>query len=375
MPRTIVLLLLAVACVQRAPGEGTAADQDSTYVMQRVAGNALVLPAGFAIDVFAERLPSARFMAVGPDSSVFVSLTSQGRVVRLVDGDGDGRAEGMTTVLEHLRNPHGLAFRGDTLYVAEEHRVVRGVSPAFRPIEVVVASLPSSGGHATRTVVFRDDEMLVSVGSSCNLCDERDSRRAAVLSFRSDGSDASVFATGLRNSVGLAVHAVTGEVWATNNDRDRLGDDVPPDRVNILRRGGFYGWPQCYLPLTPNPEYQAQAARCADAIGPAVTLPAHTAPLGLTFYGGTRFPAAYRGNLFVALHGSWDRSFPIGYKVIRIPIDGGRVAGDPIDFISGWQVGRRSWGRPVDVLTAPDGSLLISDDQGGRIYRVSYSAR
>jgi len=234
---------------------------------------------------------------------------------------------------------------------------------------VVVAGLPE-GGHWTRTVIFRGDAMFVSIGSSCNLCDERDPRRAAVTRFRPDGTGETRFATGLRNAVGLTVHPETGEIWATNNDRDRLGDDRPPDRVNVLWEGGWYGWPVCYLPDTPNPEYGAQAARCADAIGPAVVLPAHTAPLGLAFYTGTQFPDAYRGDLFVALHGSWDRSFPIGYKVVRVPMDGGRAAGAPEDFIVGWQIGRRSWGRPVDVLVAPDGALLISDDSGGKVYRV-----
>ncbi len=357
---------LLVAC---DAGDGRAGiAPDSGYAMQRVGGNALVLPRGFRITVFAEGLDGVRFLTVGPDGNIYASQPRAGRVVRLEDGDGDGRADTTVTVIDGLQNPHGLAFRADTLYVAEEHRVVRFVPPDGA-LQVVVADLPE-GGHWTRTVIFHGDTMFVSVGSSCNLCDERDPRRAAVTRFWPDGSGEMRFVTGLRNAVGLAVHPETGEIWATNNDRDRLGDDLPPDRVNVLREGGWYGWPVCYLPDTPNPEYRAQAVRCIDAIGPAVVLPAHTAPLGLAFYTGTQFPQAYHGDLFVALHGSWDRSFPVGYKVVRVPMDGGRAAGAPEDFIVGWQIGRRSWGRPVDVLVAPDGALLISDDSGGKVYRV-----
>lgn len=357
------------ACVREgAPPQGASAP-DTSYVMQRVAGNALVLPRGFRIDVFAERLDGVRFMALAADGAVYATLTGAGRVVRLVDA-GTGQLATVDTVATGLRLPHGIAFRGDTMYVAEEHRIVRFLPGADRP-EVVVSGLPEGGVHRTRTLVFRGDEMFVSVGSSCNLCDERDARRAAVLRYLPDGSGEELFATGLRNSVGLAVHPETGALWATNNDRDRLGDDRPPDRVNMLAEGGFYGWPQCYLPDTPNPEYQHEAARCASVIGPAVTLPAHTAPLGLAFYTGSLFPREYHGDLLVALHGSWDRSFPVGYEVVRVPVRGGVPAGEPRAFVSGWQVGRRWWGRPVDVLVLPDGRVLISDDHGGRVFAVA----
>ena len=245
----------------------------------------------------------------------------------------------------------------------------------------MVANLPSDGGHFTRTLLVHQDHLLVSVGSSCNICDEQDHRRAAVVRYNLDGSGETLFADGLRNSVGMTLHPTTGEIWATNNDRDNLGDDVPPDRVNILREGGFYGWPFCYLPHQPNPEYRRVAGRCAEAIGPAVTLPAHSAPLGLAFYVGEMFPTEYRGDLFVALHGSWNRSVPIGYQVVRVRLENGRAAGEPQPFVSGWLEGRRrslgrasgiGWGRPVDVLVMPDGSMLISDDEAGRIYRVTY---
>jgi glucose/arabinose dehydrogenase len=339
--------------------------------MQRLGGNALVVRRGFRVNVFAEDLEGVRFMTRGPDGTVYASLMGAGRVVALPDTDGDGRADRVRDVLTGLDRPHGLAFRGDTLYVAEERRVIL-VVPPDTGVTVVVDGLPGGGNHITRTIAFLGDTLLVSIGSSCNLCDERDPRRAAIMRYDLDGSGEAPYATGLRNSVGLAWEPTTGALWATNNDRDRLGDDRPPDRVNVIRHGGWYGWPQCYLPGTPNPEYAAQADRCATAIGPTVTFPAHSAPLGLTFYTGTGFPEALRGDLFVAFHGSWDRSFPTGYKVVRIPMRDGRPAGEPEDFVAGWQVGRGAWGRPVDVLVAGDGALLISDDYGNRIFRVAY---
>jgi glucose/arabinose dehydrogenase len=349
------------------------------YVQQSLDGHTLTLPQGFKIAVWTEQVPGVRLMALGPDGDVYATLTESGRVVRLPDRDHDGVADSVLPVAEGLNLPHGLAFRGDTLYVAENHRVVRFDRPGAKPT-VVVPNLPSAGGHFTRTILLQGDHLLVSVGSSCNICDEQDRRRAAVVRYDLDGSRETLFATGLRNAVGLALHPLTGDIWASNNDRDNLGDDLPPDRVNVLREGGFYGWPFCYLPNQPNPEYQRTAGPCAEAIGPAVTLPAHTAPLGLAFYTGQMFPPEYRGDLFVALHGSWNRSVPIGYGVVRVHLEQGRPAGAPKTFVSGWREGNadalapaggRVWGRPVDVLVLPDGSLLISDDEGGRIYRVT----
>jgi glucose/arabinose dehydrogenase len=363
--------LAGLACVSEG-GAPAGVPPDSSYVMQRVAGNAVVLPRGFEISVYADRLDGVRFLAVGPDGALYATQTGAGAVVRLLDGDGDGQADATQPIAAGLDGPHGIAFRGDTLYVAEETRILRFMAP-YQTFDVVVEGLPGGGGHSTRTILFRDDHLFVSVGSSCNICDESDARRAAVVRYDLTGGDEHLYATGLRNSVGLALHPETGEIWATNNDRDRLGDDRPPDRVNILRDGGFYGWPQCYLPDTPNPEYQHQAERCSGTIGPTVAFPAHSAPLGLAFYTGSQFPSEYSGDLFVAFHGSWDRSFPTGYKVVRIQVDDGGSGYGLSDFITGWQVGRRSWGRPVDIVVAPDGSLYISDDQGGRIYRVTHS--
>ena len=351
---SLLLLLHLPACVPSG-SEPATDNADSLYTFARVGANALVVRRGFAIEEWVTGLPDARGLALAPDGSVWVTLRNTGRVVRL------GPDRSRTEVFTGLRDPHGIAFRGDTVWVAETHQVFRA-APPYTSADTVIRGLPDDGGHSTRSLVFVADTVLVAIGSSCNLCDESDVRRAAILAFDLDGGHERLYATGLRNSVGLARHPQTGVVWATNNDRDRLGDDLPPDRVNRIVPGGWYGWPDCYLPGTPNPEYRTRATRCADAIGPGIALPAHTAPLGLTFW---------RDALYVGLHGSWDRSFPVGYKVIRVPFRDGEPAGPAEDFIVGWQVRRQSWGRPVDVLAMPDGSLLISDDQGGRIYRVT----
>jgi glucose/arabinose dehydrogenase len=242
----------------------------------------------------------------------------------------------------------------------------------------IVPNLPA-GGHSTRTVVFGPDNLMyVAVGSSCNVCTElvRDSMRAAVTRFNLDGSGGRLFATGLRNSVGLAFNPSTGELWANNNDRDDIGplqtqtDNLPPEHLNILKDGKWYGWPQCYLPGKPNPEYPG--FDCSGVEPPALTVQAHSAPLGLAFYTGATFPADYRGDAFMTYHGSWDRSVPTGAKVVRVHVQNGRpVSAD--DFVTGWQLSNGSrWGRPVGLLVTPDGALLVSDDTGGRIWRVSY---
>ena len=335
----------------------------------------ITVPSGFHIDVFAPPLASARFMTLDPAGTLLVSLPRQGRVVALPDADHDGRADATVTVADGLDHPHGLAFHEGHLYVAETGAVKRfRYDTATRKASegrVVVANLPTGGNHWTRTIVFdREGGMFVSTGSSCNVCDERDRRRAAVVRYNADGSGESLFATGLRNAVGLAVHPTTGVLWATVNERDWRGDDLPPDYVTIVERGRFYGWPSCFAAggkIVPDPDFKAGAERCGSMTLPTVEIQAHSAPLGLAFYTGRQFPAAYHGNLFVAYHGSWNRSVPTGYKIVRIPFAEGK-AGRPEDFATGWISGGLP-GRPVDVLVAPDGALFVSAEA---IYRITY---
>jgi glucose/arabinose dehydrogenase len=360
----LTTLFGAIACRAHEIDDGAIGPRDTVAV----AGHSLFVPPGFSVNVFAEGQNGVRFLALGPDGSVYATLSRSGRIVRLMDANHDGVAEPVVTVLTGLFNPSGMAFRGDTLYFAEQNGVKRLDPGAASP--AVLAALPGGSGHDTRTIAFGPDNLLyVAVGSSCNVCDDAPPR-AAVTRYNLDGSNAHTFATGLRNSVGLAFNPATGELWANNNDRDKLGNDIPPERLNILKDGKWYGWPQCYLPGKPNPEYSG--ADCSGVEPPALTVQAHSAPLGLAFYTGTMFPAEYTGDAFMTFHGSWNRDVPTGAKVVRVRVQNGQPTSSE-DFVTGWQLGDgRRWGRPVSVIVAADGALLVSDDLAGRIWRVTY---
>jgi len=344
-----------------------------------VAGHTLQVPAGFSVRVCAQGLTGVRFLALGPGGAVFATLSDSGKIVCVMDANRDGVAESVATVLSGLFDPSGIAFRGDTLYFSEETAVKR-LDPGSATPVTVVTGLPA-GVHSTRTFAFGPDNRLyVAAGSSCNVCNDAPPR-AAVTRYDLHGSGRHTFATGLRNSVGLAFNPATGELWANNNDRDNFGqqgavndvaktDTLPPEHLNILQDGKWYGWPQCYLPGRQNPEYPT--ADCSTVEPPALTMPAHSAPLGLAFYTGTTFPAGYHGDAFMTYHGSWNRSAPTGAKVVRVRIQNNLPVAVE-DFVSGWQLADGSrWGRPVAVVIAADGALLISDDAGGRIWRVSF---
>ncbi len=382
------LTLLMPALVLAANGCGLAKDasahastdvaRDTTATVATLDGK-LRVPAGFTVSYFARNVADVRFMTVGPDGAVYASQPGQGRIIRLADTNRDGVAEPPTVVVSGLKQPHGLAFHKGALYVANTDGVVKvalgpGMVAAGAP--VYVNNYPSGGGHWSRTIVFgKDSAMYVSVGSSCNLCVETTPERAAVLRFNEDGSGKRVYSSGLRNAVGLAVNPTTGAIWASQNERDNLKPDhenLPPEELNILVDGGDYGWPYCYGDRVPNPEYNDQA-RCNPTVPPALKMQAHSAPLGISFLSNaTMFPADYRGDLLVAFHGSWNRSTPTGAKVVRVHV----VNGKPTiaeDFITGWQdEGGKRWGRPVDILVAADGSVLVSDDDSGTIYRITH---
>jgi glucose/arabinose dehydrogenase len=338
----------------------------------------VTLPPGFGISVFAQDLSDARMMALGPDGEIYVAERGRGRVLRLPDRDGDGVADGVEVAAEGLNGPSSLDFyRDGSLYVGETTRILRLIDPdgdgVFQEEEVIISGLPS-GGHSTRTVLFSPDweHLYVSVGSSCNVCIEEDERRATIMRYNPDGSGAEIYAEGLRNAVGITFRPGTSQLWATNNGRDWLGDDQPPETVYLVEKGDDAGWPRCHAGRIVDPEYGEPGA-CEGVDDPIVEMQAHSAPLGLTFYAGEQFPEAYRGNLFVAFHGSWNRTTPTGYKVVRVPIEDTQ-AGAVRDFAAGWlREDGSKWSRPVDVLTGPDGSLLISDDSAGFIYRVFYA--
>ena len=335
----------------------------------------LKLEKGFKMDKFAAGLGSPRFMAYSPDGVLFATIIKSGKVVALPDKNKDGKADKVITFLNGLKLPHGIKFHDGYLYIGETNRIVRYKYKDFKSgpgkREVVVPDLPA-GGHRTRTILFdTDGNMYVSTGASCNVCVENDKRRAAIMRYEADGSKGEIFATGLRNSVGMTVNPSTGEIWATDNGRDMLGDDLPPDEINIIKKGNNYGWPYCYGNRVPDPKFNSKEY-CRKTTPALLELQAHSAPLGLTFYSAKAFPDEYRGDLFVAYHGSWNRTVPTGYKVVRVKITNGEP-GTIQDFISGWLEGGKSWGRPVDVIVGPEGGLYISDDKGGVIYRVYYS--
>lgn len=336
------------------------------------------LPPGFSIAVFSDQVPGARSLALGPSGTVFVG-TRDSKVYAVVDRDKDGKADEVHTIAQGLNSPNGVAVRQGSLYVAEISRVLRydGIEDRLRDPPrpaVVTESLPSDAHHGWKFIAFSPDGWLyVPVGAPCNVCLKEDPRYASILRMKPDGSGAEVYASGVRNTVGFDFHPQTGELWFTDNGRDLLGDDIPPDELNRAeRKGQHFGFPFCHGGDIADPQFGAQRA-CATFTPPVQRLGPHVAALGMRFYTGSLFPQEYRGQIFIAEHGSWNRSTPIGYRVMLVRLkDGQAVSYEP--FAEGFLVGGKAWGRPVDVLVMPDGALLVSDDRGGAIYRISYRA-
>ena len=343
----------------------------------------LKAPPGFHISVFAET-DGPRMMTFSPGGVLLVSESGEDKVVALPNPKHTGKAERTVTILDHLQEPHGVAFFEGKLYVAESDKVRsydwdEANLHATNPKKLV--DLPSGGGHSTRTLLFHGGKMYVSAGSSCNVCIEKDPRRAAVMEFNPDGSGQRIFAKGLRNAVGLAENQKTDSVWVTVNGRDWLGDDLPPETIYDLgKNGGDAGWPYCYGDRVPDSNFTRPGDdHCRSVLEPKVQMQAHSAPLGLAFYQGSAFPAEYQNNIFVAFHGSWNRSVPTGYKVVRVKLDDkGQPQGGAQDFITGWlapgETKKDRWmGRPVGIVFDGDGAMYLSDDSGGVIYRITYA--
>jgi glucose/arabinose dehydrogenase len=365
---------------RRSVGTGT---RLSTIILPNGSRETLQTPADLRVSLYATGLPNARFMALGPNGDVFVGCWYAGTVSVLLNRNGAKQASRVVTLLSGLDVPHGVAYRSGYLYVTQEDRLSRwrynAAAVSLTDGQRVISGIPAGGRHVTRTVTFGPDgSIYVSVGSSCNECVDA-SNRAVIMKYRADGTGGQVYASGLRNAVGLAFQPGTGRLWAVDNGEDSLGDNIPPDEIDLIKRGGNYGWPYCYGDGQRDPSVAAGAGYCAGTVNPAVALPAHSAPLGMTFSTGTQLPARYRSGVFVAYHGSTYRSQPTGYKVVYIPVNGTHV-GAPQDVVTGWlpagaTSGGAAWGRPVGLLVAPDGSLLISDDQVGAVYRLSAVGR
>lgn len=355
-------------------------------VVPQPADAVLHLPEGFKISIFAEgdfRYP--RWMALAPNGDIFVADSRANSVVVLRDSNKDGKAEERFIFSDKLEQPFGMAFWKDYFYVANTNGIVRF---KYRPGQTKAESEPEKvveltrGGynqHWTRNVLFSPDgkKMYVSIGSESNAEIESDPRRAAVSVYDPDGSNHRIFASGLRNPIGLAFNPANGELWTAVNERDGLGDDLVPDYVTSVKDGAFYGFPFAYIGQNEEPRRKGENPELVKkTIVPDVLLTSHSAALGITFYTGKMFPKEYSGDAFVALHGSWNRAKLTGYKIIRVRFKNGKLVGNQYeDFLTGWLPNEDSnevWGRPVGLLVNSDGSLLIADDGGKKIWRVSY---
>ncbi|MDQ2696347.1 MAG: PQQ-dependent sugar dehydrogenase [Pseudomonadota bacterium] len=336
------------------------------------------LPPGFAIDVYADNVPNARVMALGDKGTLFVSTRNAGNVYALRDEDGDGRAERVITLLKDLQMPNGIALRDGDLYVAAVDRILR-----YDAIEehldappepsLITDSLPDDTAHGWRYIAFGPDgKLYVAVGAPCNICNAPG--YAQIRRMDPDGSPMEVFAEGVRNTVGFTWHPQTGVLWFTDNGRDWLGDDRPPDELNRAPGPGLhFGYPYCHGRDLPDPEF-GRGRNCAEFTPAVQELGPHVAALGVIFYTGGQFPAEYRGQAFIAEHGSWNRSERIGYRISLVTLDGDRaVSYKP--FAEGWLDDGQVHGRPAYLLVLPDGSLLVSDDDAGIIYRIRYSPK
>ncbi len=335
------------------------------------------LPPGFKIELYATGVPNARSLTLSPGGIVFVGSKRAGKVYALVGDGRSDKAREVITIARGLDEPNGVAFHDGSLYVAEVSRVLRYDDIEARlknpPAPVVLSSdLPHTEHHEWRFIGFGPDGWLyVGVGAPCNVCESADKRVASILRMRADGSGMEVYAQGVRNSVGFDWRPKSQEMWFTDNGRDGMGDDIPPDELNYAPRAGMnFGFPYCHGKDIADPQF-GRGHSCAEFVPPEWSLPAHVAAVGMRFYAGGMFPEEYRDGIFIAEHGSWDRSVPTGYRVSRVELND-QQASKYEPFAEGWLMGRMHWGRPVDVLVMPDGALLVSDDYAGAVYRISY---
>jgi glucose/arabinose dehydrogenase len=361
---TVAALALSLMAVSDAPQPSLPLDR-------------IKLPPGFSIEVYASGVKNARSMALGPGGVLFVGTRTGGSVYGLVDENKDQKTDRVHTLATGLTMPNGVAVRDGALYVAEISRVwryddiERSLDAPPKPV-LVSDAFPADRHHGWKFIRFGPDGLLyVPVGAPCNVCERDDPRYASIMRMKPDGSGLEVFASGVRNTVGFDWHPQTNELWFTDNGRDNLGDDIPGDELNHAPvKGLHFGFPYCHEGTLADPQFGATRP-CVDFKPPAQTLGPHVAALGMRFYTGQMFPPEYRNQVFIAEHGSWNRSRKIGYRVMLARLDGDQVVSYQ-PFAEGWLQGQNAWGRPVDVLVMPDGALLGSDDGAGAIYRISY---
>ncbi|HET8727047.1 MAG TPA: PQQ-dependent sugar dehydrogenase [Alphaproteobacteria bacterium] len=345
----------------------------------------LLVPPGFTIEAFALDLREPRMLAVSADGTVYVTERQAGQVTALADTDGDGIADRREAAVTGLAGVHGVAIRNDMIYMATVRQVLAGriaEDGGIGDVQRLIGDLPEGGQHPNRTLgIGPDGDLYISVGSPCNACAPDSGEQATILHAEPNGRSREVFAKGLRNTIGFDWHPRTRELWGMDHGSDWRGDDLPPEELNHIRQGDDYGWPWCYGEAEVDPYIPGKPGDAAshqaycDATEPAeLGYQAHSAPMGMAFYDGESFPEDYRGDAFVALHGSWNRNPPTGYKIIRIRFENGRPT-EAVDFVTGFlsKDGATQFGRPAGVAVAADGALLFTDDANGVIYRVSYT--
>ena len=390
--RSIVMLVLSVSILacngkkenkeeESTEGEVVENAEESSQDSLQLNMNRLNLPEGFSIELYAKNIEGARSMAMGSDGTLFVGTRNEGKVYALKDTDGDYKVDKTYTIASDLEQPNGVAFKDGALYVAAVSRMfkynnIESQLESPQEPELIYDDYPTEFHHGWKYIAFGpDDKLYVPVGAPCNICDSAtvDKRYASITRMDLDGSNREIVAHGVRNTVGFTWHPDTDELWFTDNGRDMMGDDIPPGELNKLTEAGqHFGYPYCHGGTVKDPEYGDQRP-CSDFVPPVQPLGAHVAALGVKFGKGPMFPEAYRGHALLAEHGSWNRSSKVGYRITMVKLENGEaVSYEP--FIDGWldEESQEEFGRPVDLLFLEDGSLLISDDEGNAIYRVTY---
>lgn len=373
--RSLILMVLVFSTSWLAAACAPSASDPASLPLHTIK-----LPPGFKIEIYAGNIPNARSLALSPNGVLFVGNRSGDKVYAVVDRNNDNKADETYIIASGLTMPNGVAFRQGSLYVAEVHRILRfdnierNLRTPPKPV-VVYDKFPTDKWHGWKFIAFGpDDKLYVPVGAPCNVCERDDERYASITRMNPDGTGFEVFAHGVRNTVGFAWHPETKELWFTDNGRDLMGDDLPPDELNHApRKGMHFGFPSVHGKAILDPEY-GRNRKPEEFTPPVQELGPHVAALGMRFYTGTMFPEEYRNQIFIAEHGSWNRSVPIGYRVTLVRLKGNQAVSYEV-FAEGWLQGTEAWGRPVDVLVMPDGALLVSDDKAGVIYRISYRGK